>query len=358
MAGTYSVFNNNELERLRSKLKLDPHYTKKMRARFCKRGLSIEEAVAIVPETVRDQLKQQLRFHFLDLRERLDSDIDGAAKLLLQTDDMHHVEAVLLRIAGGRNTVCISSQIGCAAACRFCATGGIGLVRNLSADEILTQVALAASILAKESKLLRNIVFMGMGEPFHNEKHLHQTVQFLTASDGFNLSPSAVMVSTVGIPDAMARFAETFPEAGLALSLHSANQQKRAELLPIARKYTLRELKQAVVKTAEKSRRPLMIEYLLLQGVNDAENDLAQLLEWLDNMPVHINILSYNPSGKDDQFKACSEERRTQFADSLRNAGYTVTIRYSLGADIKAACGQLAADSATKQNSTHRIVAH
>jgi len=269
--------------------------------------------------------------------ERHDSKTDGATKLVFQClEDGAKVEAVILRIASGRTSLCISSQIGCAADCQFCATGAMGFIRNLTAAEMLDQVLLAKRLLREEGRQLRNVVVMGMGEPLHNEENLFQCLETLRDPRFFNLVERHLMVSTVGVPDAMVRFHERFPGIQLALSLHSARQEVREQLMPIARFQPLEKLK-AVFPSIGK----LMIEYLMLKGVNDGPEDLAALIELLRGTDAHINLIQFNahPGAK---YEPVMPEARKAFGDALKNAGFKVTLRYSLGEDIAAACGQLA----------------
>ena len=166
------------------------------------------------------------------------------------------IESVILRIATGRTTLCVSSQVGCAAACDFCATGKMGIARNLSPAEILDQVVQARQIAAAEGRTIRNLVFMGMGEPFHNEENLYATLAALAAPELFHHPPSRILISTVGLPDAMIRAARRFPEVHFALSLHSARQDVRERLIPLAARYSLGEFAIAASGSSIASSRP------------------------------------------------------------------------------------------------------
>lgn len=275
-------------------------------------------------------------FPTLEIIERHDSKIDGATKLVFKTQDDHRVEAVILRIASGRTSLCISSQIGCAAGCEFCATGKLGFVRNLTSAEMLDQVLLARRLLREEGRMLRNVVVMGMGEPLHNEENLFHCLEILRDPMFFNLSENHLLVSTVGIPDAMVRFSECFPNIRLALSLHSARQEVREKLMPVAKIQTLEKLKAVLPSIG-----PCMIEYLMLKGINDGPEDLEALKEFLSGTDAHINLIQFNAhSGA--EFEPVPKEAREAFGKELRKAGFKTTLRYSLGDDIAAACGQLA----------------
>lgn len=309
----------------------DPHRRKKFLNAFCKKGLPLDECLKEAPE-----LDEQLTFQTLEIAERHDSNIDGATKLVFQTEDGYRLEAVILRITSGRTSLCISSQIGCAADCQFCATGRLGLIRNLTTAEILDQVRLARCLLHEENRVLRNVVFMGMGEPLRNEDHLFQAVDLLRNTRFFNLSDNHLMVSTVGIPDAMIRFAERFPKIRLALSLHSARQPVREQLMPVAKVYTLNRLKAALLKLDG-----FMVEMLLLKGINDGPEELTALKQFLEGTDAHINLIQFNPF-PGAEFEPVTKEAREAFGKELRKDGFKTTLRYSLGDDIAAACGQLA----------------
>lgn len=270
----------------------------------------------------------------LTLLERHDSQTDGASKLVLQTRDGHRIEAVILRIASGRTSLCISSQVGCASGCQFCATAALGWIRNLSAAEMLDQVLLAKRLLRAEDRRLRNVVVMGMGEPLQNEAHLFDCLERLRDPLFFNLSENHLLVSTCGIPAAMVRFAARFPKIRLALSLHSARQAVREKLMPISKVYSLEQLKAVLPEQ-------LMVEVLLLKGINDGPDEVAAILDFLSGTRAHINLIQFN-THPGSEFEPISQEAREAFGAQLRRAGFKTTLRYSLGDDIAAACGQLA----------------
>jgi 23S rRNA (adenine2503-C2)-methyltransferase len=217
----------------------------------------------------------------------------------------------------------------------------MGIAKSLSATEILDQVVLAGERMAAEARRVRNIVFMGMGEPFHNEEALYEAVAALLSPELFHHTPGRILISTVGIPDAMIRCARRFPEVNLALSLHSVRQDVREKLIPLAAKYPMEELRSAVARVNDIQNNTLMIEYLMLAGVNDSPTDAAELAAWLHGLAVHVNLIPYNPIATAAHLRTTQRPERDAFAEVLRSAGFITTIRYSLGADIAAACGQL-----------------
>lgn len=330
-----SVFDATALEALPKELRFPADSVRRLRNRLFKRFLP-DSLVANDMSHL-----QQVRMHCLEVAERHDSAIDGASKLLFRTETGTFIETVILRIASGRTTLCVSSQVGCAAACAFCATGQMGIAQNMTAAQILDQVVQAGQLLTAEHRQLHNIVFMGMGEPFHNEKNLLEAIECLTDPRQFARSLGSLLISTVGIPEAMVRFAQRFPGVNLALSLHSVDQEIRRSVIPLASKYQLPELKRALSEVNRFQKRPVMLEYLMLADVNDSLEQAQALAAWVRDLKVHINLIPFNPIADAPHLRGSEPAVIREFSDSLKNAGLKVTIRYSLGADIAAACGQL-----------------
>jgi len=338
-----SIYDTRRIDQLRRELRIDPQALRRFRNALFKHGRSDEDALAELPADVRDGFASRVDLHALELHSRADSQQDGATKLLFRTRAGMLIESVILRIATGRTTLCVSSQVGCAAACDFCATGKMGIAQNLSPAEILDQVAQARQTLAAEGRKLRNLVFMGMGEPFHNEQNLYASLEALIAAELFHHPPSRILVSTVGLPEAMIRCARRFPTVNLALSLHSANQTTRERLIPLARRYSLASLRRAVAELnrIQAANSDVMIGYLMLAGVNDSLDDARELIAWLDGLRVHVNLIPYNPIDDAPHLAGSDRPTREAFGERLKAAGFNTTIRYSLGADVAAACGQL-----------------
>ena len=333
-----SIYNEQDIEQLRRQCAIQPHRIKLFQRTFFKQAETAERAIEQLPESARSLFLQQMQFQTLTLEEWHDSKVDEATKLIFKTEDGHWIESVILRPKTGRTSLCISSQIGCACACEFCATGSMGFVRNLTKAEILDQVVLANRFVQKENRSIRNVVFMGMGEPLQNVENVSAAIEMLCSPQFFYYSPSRVMISTVGISSAMLQFSKQFPQVRLALSLHSARQEVREKIIPIAKSQTLEMLRSVLQQIAVQS--PVMIEYLMLEGVNDSKTDLAALIHYLEGIPSHINLIPYNATPESD-LKGTPLEQRTVFADELKKAGFTTTLRYSFGRDISAACGQL-----------------
>ena len=328
------------VEEYRRRHRLDPAMIRQLHKGFYKQRLDAEEAVSRLPEGAREDALRSFSFHALELESAHDSQDDGATKLIFRTSDGIRLESVILRIQTGRVSLCVSSQAGCRAACSFCATGTMGLKRNLTAAEIIDQVIQSNQRLRSEDRAVRNIVFMGMGEPLHNTDEVLTALDRLTATGGLHHPASRILVSTVGIPDQMMRLHESFPNIRQALSLHAALPDVRKSIVPLARRYSLDELRQTVASINE-SGHQVMVEYILLSGVNDREEDVDALIEWCRGLSVHINLIPYNRVEGID-LEGTLKPRRVEIATRLREATpHSVTTRHSMGTDIAAACGQL-----------------
>ena len=267
---------------------------------------------------------------------------DGTRKWLFQYSDGREVETVFIPEAE-RGTLCISSQVGCTLACTFCHTGTQRLVRNLNAAEIVGQYLMARDILgevSRDERKITNIVFMGMGEPLFNYDAVTQAGAILTDQNGIDLSRRKVTVSTSGVVPDMRRLTD---ETGLALavSLHACNDTLRNEIVPINRKYPLRELIDAMRYYSEKNpSRRILVEYVMLQEVNDTPEHAAEMIALLKDMPVKINLIPFNP-WPGSPYERSSNNRIHRFAKLLQDAGLSTPIRKTRGDDILAACGQL-----------------
>lgn len=341
MSERISIYDPLAIDRLRAELKFEPRRLRALRTAFFKKYCGVDAALAELPADVSGMFADRVEFHPLTIAESRDSQLDGATKLVLRTPAGYFIETVIMRTGTGRVALCVSSQVGCAAACGFCATGQMGVVKSLSAAEILDQVVLAGERLHGEARTVRNIVFMGMGEPFHNEETIYQVIAALLSPELFHHPSRHILISTVGIPDAMVRCARRFPAVNLALSLHSVRQDVRERLIPLAAKYRLDDLRIAVARVNEIQQNTVMIEYLMLAGVNDAAEDARELAGWLSGLNAHVNLIPYNPIETAPDLRTTERPERDAFAAILRSAGFVTTIRYSLGADIAAACGQL-----------------
>lgn len=218
----------------------------------------------------------------------------------------------------------------------------MGFKRNLTKNEILDQVVLVSKLLADEGKSLRNVVFMGMGEPLDNFQEVTTAIETLVDQKGFAFSPTNIMVSTCGLIKEMIDFSNLFPKVNLAISLHAALDQSRSKIMPINGKHSLEKLKATIRQINETTNQTIMLEYLLLKGINDSQADLHALINFCQDLKVKVNLISYNSQGETDHFQPITPAATQQFQTALKQHGLEVTLRYSLGQDIDAACGQLA----------------
>ena len=344
------IYDQAGLEALRKRVRFDPRAVRRMRSLFLRSYSGAGAALDAIPESGRGVFSGEVRFHELAQMGVRHSDRDGASKLLFRTAGGESLESVILRIKTGRSSLCVSSQTGCAGGCLFCATGRLRGVRNVSAAEMLDQVVQAGELLRNEGRQLRNVVFMGMGEPFHNEDNLFAALGELCSPRGFHLSGKHLLVSTMGIPSGIRRLSRDFQRVGLAVSVHSVRQDVRDELMPLTRRWPLPELRAAIVERNSVFGQPVMIEVLMLDGVTDTRADCLALKEWLAGLRAHVNLIPYNPPPESVSVPCCrgrllrasTEGRVAAFLADLKAAGYKATLRHSLGVDIQAACGQLA----------------
>jgi 23S rRNA (adenine2503-C2)-methyltransferase len=268
-------------------------------------------------------------------------------KGLFRLRDGKEVEAVLMEHFGDRTTLCISSQAGCAFACAFCATGQAGFNRNLTAGEIFDQAWFFARELAAREKRITNIVFMGMGEPFHNYAAVIETVALLNDPHGFGLGHRHITISTVGLVDKIDTFAREHIQVNLAISLHAPTDELRSRIMPVNRRFPLADLMAACERYVHATNRKVFFEYVMLAGVNDDDGAARSLAELMRGRLYHVNLIPYN-STPDAQFAATTDERIWKFAGILDAAGVPVTVRQNMGRDIAAACGQLQAETQPK----------
>ncbi|HRY52645.1 MAG TPA: 23S rRNA (adenine(2503)-C(2))-methyltransferase RlmN [Candidatus Portnoybacteria bacterium] len=261
-----------------------------------------------------------------------------SAKALITLEDGLSVETVLMR-HDGRNTVCVSSQIGCPLGCSFCATGQMGFKRNLSTGEIEEQVLFWARYLKKEGERLSNMVFMGMGEPFLNYDNVFAAIKALNDDNLLGIGARHISISTAGVIEGMERMAEDMPQINLAISLHAPNDELRQKLMPIAKKYPLANLMAAAEDYVGRTNRKLMFEYIMIKGVNDSDEHAKELAKLLSKRLFFVNLIAYNQTG---DFVPSSPAQIKRFKDILMKGGVQALERYRFGQDIKGACGQLA----------------
>jgi 23S rRNA (adenine2503-C2)-methyltransferase len=305
------------------------------------------EEMTNVSKEVRRRLAESAVIRWPEVR-RIEKSADGTEKFLLALHDGALVETVLIpsvaRDGTTRNAQCLSCQVGCAMGCAFCATGGQGFERNMSMGEILGQVLIARKHLddaLPEQPKLRNLVFMGMGEPLLNLREVLRSLETLNDKNGPCFSPRRISVSTCGMEKGLRELGDS-GLAFLAVSLHAPNQDLRAQIMPKAAKWPLDDLLRALEEYPLKTRERITFEYLLLGGVNDGPEHARELVRLLSRLKAKLNLIVYNPT-PDSRYTAPSPERVLAFEKILWEKGVTAVVRKSKGRDINAACGQLRA---------------
>ena len=289
-----------------------------------------------ISEKLRTRLKEVCRFTSLKTVTVQTSKLDGTRKYLFELEDGNRVESVLMRYKHG-NSVCISSQVGCRMGCRFCASTLDGLVRSLTPGEMLDQIY---RIGEDTGERISNVVVMGMGEPLDNYDNLIKFIEMLTDEHGLHISQWNLTVSTSGLVPRMRQLAERKFQITLALSLHASSQEKREELMPVARKYNIEETLEACRYYFEKTGRRVTFEYSLVAGVNDTEQDARRLADLIRGMNCHVNLIPVNPV-KEREYVQPKARKVRDFQNKLEKYGINVTIRREMGRDIDGACGQL-----------------
>lgn len=310
------------------------------------------EKATNLPKALKEKLNKELP---LEIKaDVLVSQKSNSIKIALLLKDGLRAEAVLMRHTS-RNTVCVSSQVGCAMGCIFCLTGKGGLKRSLNVWEIIQQVLFFERILKKENEKVTNIVFMGMGEPLLNYDNVIEAVNILNNKNCFNISMRRISISTVGIPWAIKKLAKEKIKPNLAISLHSAIQARRAKLMPIAKNHDLIELSRAIDFYIKETGQRIIFEYLMLKGINDSEKDAFDLAQFIKQFKAptnfragksfyFVNLIAYNDFKSQDilVFKPSFKEKILMFKEILAGQGIDAVQRYKFGEDIKGACGQLA----------------
>ncbi len=294
------------------------------------------DEVTTLPLKLKTELNQQCP---IEIRAKTVSSQNGqTVKAAITLEDGLEIESVLMRHKDRRNTVCVSSQVGCPLACTFCLTGQMGFKRNLSCFEIVEQVLFFARFLKNQGQKITNLVFMGMGEPFLIYENVMQAIKSLNDPEGFNFGARRISLSTVGIVEGIRKLAQENLEVNLAISLHAPNDGLRSKLMPINKKYPIKKILNAVDDYLGKTRRRVMFEYIMIKNINDSDSCADELAGLLRGKLGFVNLISYNPTGK---FSASSPRKIERFKKILEKEGIAVTQRFRFGGDIKAACGQL-----------------
>lgn len=306
------------------------------------------DSVTAWPQALREEAKIAVPWTVMTQMITQESKAGDTVKTLFACQDGAKIETVLMRHEEGeRNTVCISCQVGCPMACTFCATGTMGLKRQMTADEIVEQVVFYVRWLRKKGEAKNepdravNVVFMGMGEPMNNYDEVMKAVRLMNSKDGLGLGARHISISTCGVVPGILKLADEPEQVNLAVSLHSAIDATRSKIMPVNKAYDVTKLMRAVREYTEKTNRKVFFEYLMLKGINDSQEEADALADLLSDNPrlYHVNVIKYHDT---DMFESTSRDSRMEFVERLRERGIPVTHRRTFGEDIDAACGQLA----------------
>jgi len=294
-----------------------------------------------LPLSLREELNQKCP---LDIKaETLVSKKKDSVKARITLEDGLLIETVLMRHKDGRNTVCVSSQVGCPLGCSFCATGKMGFKRNLTPMEIAEQVIYFGRYLKKGGKKVTNVTFMGMGEPFLNYDNVMKAARIINAKDKLGIGARNISISTAGIIEGIEKFEKEGTQINLAISLHAPYNELRSKLMPINKRYHLERVLSAVDDYIKKTKRQVMFEYLLIKDVNDTEACAKELARIMKKPLYYVNLILYNQI-RGSEFKPSTSERVKKFKEILKKNKVVFSQRFRFGEDIKAACGQFAGE--------------
>ena len=289
-----------------------------------------------VPKALISILEENFKIGSLTLADRQISKMDGTQKFLFELDDGNQIESVFMKYKHG-NTVCISTQAGCRMGCKFCASGLLGLSRNLTASEILSQVIDISKITGEK---ISNIVLMGTGEPLDNYVNVSKFLRIIHNPDGYNLSMRSITISTCGLVDKFDILSNDFPQINVAISLHAATDQKRNQIMPINKKFPISSVIYKAREYVKKTGRRISFEYTLVKGFNDDKKDMNALANLLKDLNCHVNLIPLNEVSQTGLITS-GRKRAEECMEILTKKGINATIRRQLGADIDGACGQL-----------------
>lgn len=289
-----------------------------------------------ISNNLKEKLNNDFYIQSLEMVQVLTSKIDGTQKFLFRLNDGNVIESVLMRYKHG-NSVCISTQVGCRMGCRFCASTLDGLVRNLKPSEMLEEIYY---IQRYSKERFSNIVLMGSGEPMDNFDNVLAFVKAISDENGLHISQRNITISSCGLAEKIKELADSNVQVTLALSLHAADDETRKQLMPIAYKYSIREVLEACQYFFDKTGRRITFEYSLVAGVNDTKEEAAKLVHLIKGMNCHVNLIPVNPI-KERDFKRSTKVNIASFKGHLEKNGINATVRREMGSDIQGACGQL-----------------
>lgn len=308
-----------------------------------KEGKNDYQAITVFPKELKSLLRKELPIFCFEVAQEVSSPSGDTVKTLFKLKDGKLIEAVLMRFRDGRNSVCVSSQVGCGLKCSFCATGTMGFLRNLTAEEISDQVLYFYQYLKKHESRVNHVIFMGMGEPFLNYEAVMQAVRTLNDPELLGIAARHITISTSGVIPGIEKLSLEKLQINLAVSLHAPNQVLREKLMPIAKPYPVLNLMGAIKNYIERTHRRISYEYVMLKAVNDTPELAQELGKLIRGQKCHVNLIPYNETYLG--FQNSGKSRVDCFREILESYKIPVTVRVSLGQDISAACGQLALTS-------------
>lgn len=340
----YSIHDEEKIKELLKEQKIQPFRYAQIENAIYKNFVTDFDEIQTIPKEVRSFLKENFFYNSLEVDHIVTSENGQTTKILFKTKSWDLIESVIMRHLTGRNTLCVSCQAGCPMACTFCATGKLGLKRNLEFYEIVEQIMFAAKILNDEWSILRNVVYMGMWEPMLNYENVKKSIEIACNQKKINLANRRVTVSTCGIVPGIKKFMLDFPQTSLAISIHAPNDEIRKSIMPVDHTYNLEKLMAALDEYVVKTNKRIFYEYIMLNGVNDnikLAYELGNLLKW---RLAHVNFIPYNPwewAGGID-YKPTPRFIIEKFQRVLDEFWVPSTIRATMWDDIDAACWQLA----------------
>ncbi|MBD3269907.1 23S rRNA (adenine(2503)-C(2))-methyltransferase RlmN [Candidatus Peregrinibacteria bacterium] len=344
--------NEEDLKKILAENSVPEFRAKQYINQVCKNFKFNIEDISIIPDHEKVVLLDLAKPLSIKLAHQQTSSKGDTTKFLFELDGGQMIETVLMKFEDGRNSVCVSSQVGCQMGCKFCATGKLGFKKNLTYEEIFDQVMYVQNELNKTDQNISNVVFMGMGEPFMNYQQVIKACNQLNHKDFLNLGARRITVSTSGITEGISKLAKEKLQLNLAISLHAPDQELREKIMPIAKRWTIKDLMNEINIYIKKTKRRVTYEYIMLSGINDTKKHAEMLAELIKNQLCHVNLIPYN-SIDESEFKAPSKSEVIKFKNYLQNYGINATVRIAMGDDIAAACGQLAnkkLNQLTKQN--------
>lgn len=330
------TLSRHELDRFIAGIGEKPFRSSQIWTWIYQKGLTSFDGMTNVSRDLRNKFDRIARISSLKLIEKTSSPISRAQKFLYELEDGLRIETVYIP-ENKRRTICISSQIGCALQCSFCATGKMGFQRNLLPHEMTDQIL---SVWKEVGKKPTNIVVMGMGEPFLNYENVMQSLQIINDPEGIAIGHRKITISTAGMVPQIVRYTEEAHPFKLAISLNATTDVIRSKLMPINEKYPLKQLLEAARQYTRQCKKRLTFEYVILKDVNETPADSQRLMKLLKGIPCKVNLIAYNPT--QSEYSRPDEDHIKAFAQSIRPLYAPVTLRLSRGDDINAACGQLA----------------